>query len=124
MADLDGELAHWLQRHQLDRLLLVLADGQLLWDPEHRRFDPSSSDAAPAVLTQPGSLPDEPFYIDVSGDAPWDPGEPVFRDKVTSLAAPVHGKPKAIEIYKDLLTKTAAQSPLHDDAQNRLAALE
>jgi WD40 repeat protein len=91
---LDGELAHWLQRHQLDRLLLVLADGQLLWDPEHRRFDPSTSDAAPAALTQPGSLPDEPFYIDVSGDAPWDPGAPVFRDKVTSLAAPVHGKPK------------------------------
>jgi WD40 repeat protein len=93
-ARLDGELAHWVQRHQLDRLLLVLADGELLWDPEHRRFDPSTSDAAPAVLTQPGSLPDEPFYIDVSGDAPWDPGEPVFRDKVTSLAAPVHGKPK------------------------------
>ena len=93
-AHVDGELAHWLQRQQLDRLLLVLADGHLSWDPEHRRFDPSSSDAAPAVLTQPGSLPDEPFYIDVSGDAPWDPGEPVFRDKVTSLAAPVHGKPK------------------------------
>lgn len=91
---LDGELTHWMQRHQLNRLLLVLADGELLWDPEHRRFDPSTSDAAPAVLTQPGSLPDEPFYIDVSGDAPWDPGEPVFRDKVTSLAAPVHGKPK------------------------------
>jgi WD40 repeat protein len=93
-ARLDGQLAHWLQRHQLDRLLLVLADGQLLWDPEQRRFDPSTSDAAPAVLTQPGSLPDEPFYIDVSGDAPWDPGAPAFRDKVTSLAAPVHGKPK------------------------------
>lgn len=93
-ARVDGELAHWLQRQQLDRVLLVLADGQLLWDPEHRRFDPSSSDSAPAVLTRPGSLPDEPFYIDVSGDAPWDPGEPVFRDKVTSLAAPVHGKPK------------------------------
>ena len=45
-------------------------------------------------MTQPGCLPDEPFYIDVSGDAPWDPGAPAFRDKVTSLAAPVHGKPK------------------------------
>jgi WD40 repeat protein len=93
-ARLDGELAHWLQRQQLDRLLLVLADGQLWWDPEHRRFDPGSSDAAPAALTRPGSLPDEPFYIDVSGDAPWDPGAPAFRDKLTSLAAPVHGKPK------------------------------
>ncbi len=91
---LDGELAHWLLRHHLDRLLLVLADGQLLWDPEQHRFDPRTSDAAPAALTQLGSLPAEPFYIDVSGDSPWDSGEPVFRDKVTSLAAPVHGKPK------------------------------
>jgi WD40 repeat protein len=93
-ARLDGELAQWLQRQQLARLLLVLADGQLWWDPEHRRFDPSSSDAAPPALTEAGCLPAEPFYIDVSGDAPWDPGAPAFRDKLTSLAAPVHGKPK------------------------------
>lgn len=91
---LDGELAHWLSGRHLDRLLLVLADGRLSWDPEHRRFDPAGSDAAPAALTQPGALPDEPFYIDVSADAPWDPGTAAFRDKITSLAAPVHGKPK------------------------------
>src|SRR5947209_2794507 len=93
-ARVDSQLAHWLQRQQLDRLLLVLADGRLSWDAERRRFDPDSSDAAPVALTEPGCLPAEPFYVDVSGDAPWDPGEPVFRDKVTSLAAPVHGKPK------------------------------
>ena len=68
--------------------------GSCAWDPEHRRFDPITSDAAPAALTEAGCLPDEPFYVDVSGDAPWDPGAPAFRDKITSLAAPVHGKPK------------------------------
>ena len=30
----------------------------------------------------------------MSGDAPWDPQAPNFRDQVTNLAAPVHGKTK------------------------------
>ena len=46
------------------------------------------------MLTEPGVLPAEPLYVDVSGDAPWDPHAPTFRDKVTDLAAPIHGKPK------------------------------
>ena len=57
-------------------------------------FDPQKSDAAPPVLTEPGSLPAEPLFIDVSDDAPWDYRAPVFREKLTALAAPIHGKPK------------------------------
>ena len=34
------------------------------------------------------------MYVDVSGDAPWDPRVTKFRDKVTDLASPIHGKPK------------------------------
>ena len=46
------------------------------------------------VLTTPGVLTAEPFYVDVGDDAPWDPAAPLFREKVTDLAAPIHGKPK------------------------------
>ena len=46
------------------------------------------------MLTVAGSLPVEPLFIDVTGDAPWDYRGPVFREKVTALAAPIHGKPK------------------------------
>ena len=46
------------------------------------------------MLTRPGVLAAEPFYVDVSADAPWDPAAPMFREKVTDLAAPIHGKPK------------------------------
>ncbi len=53
-----------------------------------------SADAAPPVLTEPGVLPSEPLFIDVSADSPWDYRSPVFREKVTALAAPIHGKPK------------------------------
>jgi len=87
------EVSYWLRRGQ-EQLMLVLAEGHLQWDSTNARFDPELSNAAPPMLTEPGSLPAEPMYIDVSGDAPWDLRELAFRDKVTSLAAPIHGKPK------------------------------
>src|SRR6202048_1265616 len=88
------EVGYWLERKGRQRLLLVLAGGCLQWDREHACFDPRLSDAAVPVLTEPGVLPEEPFFVDVSADAPWDPRAPVVREKVTALAAPIHGKPK------------------------------
>jgi WD40 repeat protein len=88
------EIGHWLGHRGGEKLMLVLAEGRLQWDPAGKRFDPAGSDAAPPALTQPGSLQSEPLYIDVSDDAPWDLRSLAFRDKVTALAAPVHGKPK------------------------------
>ena len=88
------EISYWLERRGRDQLLLVLAAGHLQWDQRGQCFDPGVSDAAPPVLTVPGSLPVEPLFIDVSADAPWDFRGPVFREKVTALAAPIHGKPK------------------------------
>ena len=74
--------------------MFVLVDGQLHWDQQTARFDPEASNAAPPVLTEAGALPFEPLFIDVSNDAPWDYRAPEFREKVTALAAPIHGKPK------------------------------
>ena len=88
------EISHWLAHRGHEQLMLVLAEGHLQWDAANQRFDPAQSDAAPPKLTEPGSLPSEPLYIDVSDDAPWDLGSLTFRDKVTALAAPVHGKAK------------------------------
>ena len=96
------EVAHWLERRGSDHVLFVVASGCLVWDEAAGRFDPGSSDAALPVLTQPGALPAEPFYVDVSDDAPWDPDAPLFREKVTDLAAPIHGKPKSELASEDL----------------------
>ena len=90
----DKEVGYWLAHRGREQLLLVLAAGQLQWDPASKCFDPRVSDAAPPVLTEPGSLLVEPLFIDVSGDAPWDYRGPVFREKITALAAPIHGVPK------------------------------
>ena len=88
------EVSYWLEHGGRDRLLLVVAAGRLQWDSQHARFDPQLSNAALPVLTEPGVLPAEPFFIDVSEDAPWDPREATPREKITALAAPIHGKPK------------------------------
>ncbi|HSS26218.1 MAG TPA: TIR domain-containing protein, partial [Mycobacterium sp.] len=88
------EVGYWLQRWGRERLLLVLAGGRLVWDGGAQCFDPRVSDAAVPVLTEPGVLPVEPFFIDVSADAPWDAHAAPLREKITALAAPIHGKPK------------------------------
>jgi hypothetical protein len=88
------EVDYWLERRGPEQLLIVLAEGHLHWDEATRRFDPDRSDAALPVLTEPKVLPTEPLHVDVSGDAPWDSQAPTFRDKVTDLAAPIHGKSK------------------------------
>lgn len=88
------EVDYWLTHRGRDNLLLVLADGTVVWDGTNGRFDPSASTAALPALAEPDALGDEPIYIDVSEDDPWDTGNPVFRDKVTDIAAPIHGKTK------------------------------
>ena len=88
------EVGYWLEERGPERLLFVVAGGEVAWDEATQRFDPDRSDAALPLLIQRGVLPTEPLYVDVTGDAPWDPAAPLFREKVTDLAAPIHGKPK------------------------------
>ena len=96
------EVAYWLEQRGPDQLMLVMADGELEWDENAGRFDPDRSSVALPVLTRPGVLATEPLYVDVSENAPWDPAEPMFREKVTDLAAPIHGKPKYELASEDL----------------------
>ncbi|WP_162525837.1 MULTISPECIES: TIR domain-containing protein [unclassified Mycobacteroides] len=88
------EIDYWLKHRGRNNLVLVMADGTLLWDDSNGRFDPDNSTAAPPALATPDSLGTEPVYIDVSHDNPWDIQNPTFRDKLTDIAAPIHGKPK------------------------------
>jgi hypothetical protein len=83
----NNEVAYWLQHRGHQQLMMMLASGRLHWDRDRACFDPALSDAALPILTQPGTLPVEPFFIDVSADEPWDLRAPVFREKVTALAA-------------------------------------
>ena len=56
------------------------------------------------------------------------PASPFARDRARLHQARVYikqgNKQKAIDMYKELLAKAGASSPIRDDIQNRLAALE
>lgn len=98
----NAEVSYWLQQRNGPLPQLVLAGGRLNWDAARKCFD-AASDSAPPVLKEPGSLPVEPFFIDVSGDGPpWNHTGALFRDKMTALAAPLHGKNKDELVGDDL----------------------
>ena len=101
-AWVNQEVGYWIEHRGSDRLLFVVARGPLAWDEEAGRFDPDRSDAAVPVLTEPGLLPAEPLYVDVSGDAPWDPAAPIFRGEAPRPGRPIHGKPKYELASEDL----------------------
>lgn len=96
------EVDYWLAHRGRNNLVLVLADGTIVWDGTHGRFDPACSTAAPPALVTPDALGDEPIYIDVSEDDPWDANNAIFRDKITDIAAPIHGKTKYELASEDL----------------------
>lgn len=101
-AWVNREIEHWLDTRGPDCLLLVVAHGTLVWDGARGCFDEDQSTASPRVLARPGALQTQPFYVDISGDAPFDAKSPVFREKVTDLAAPIHGKEKSALAGDDL----------------------
>ena len=96
------EISYWIEHRGLEHLMVVLASGHLGWKKDTECFDPQVSDAAPPALTASGSLPAEPLYIDISGDAPWEERSATFREKITALAAPIHGKSKDALVSDDL----------------------
>ncbi len=63
----DREIRYWLDTKGPGRLFLAVADGTLTWDDTVGAFDKEQSSAAPELLTKPGILPAQPFYVDVIG---------------------------------------------------------
>ncbi len=116
------ELHHWLTTRGPQQLLLVLAGGQLHWDPNRRCFAPELSNAAVPLLASPGALPAEPAYLDVSDQAPWDPRSSAFRTKVTGLAALIHKKDRR-ELENDDLRELRRQSRVRAIATFALTGL-
>ena len=58
------EVGYWLEERGPERLLFVVAGGEVAWDEATQRFDPDRSDAALPLLIQRGVLPTEPLYVD------------------------------------------------------------
>ena len=90
------ELSYWLANRDKQKLLIVVTDGELVWDEANRDF--LWNDTTPLPQTLRGAFPDEPKFLDLR----WarDPAEHLslsnnrFREAVADLAATLHGKPK------------------------------
>ncbi len=94
------ELDHWMTDHATDHVLLVLAGGDLAWDEERRCFDPAVSTAALPRLTEPNAFASEPLYIDLRQAGSSQLDSMFLRERITELAAPIHGKSKT-ELFSE-----------------------
>jgi WD40 repeat protein len=99
----DREVSWWVEHKSLDRILIALANGSIVWDSDNRRMDCAATDALPPALWN--SLQDEPFWIDLTwaeSDNELSLQHPKFRDAVARLAAPLHGKDVESLVGEDL----------------------
>jgi WD40 repeat protein len=86
----EREIDHWLARRRTDRILLVLTDGDLVWDRARGDFDAARSTALPPALL--GHFGDEPRHLDLRwarGEEQLDVRHARFRTAVAELAAPI-----------------------------------
>jgi hypothetical protein len=101
-----AEIGYWREHHSMDTFLLALSDGSIAWDTERGDFDWDRSTALPREQLS-GAFSAEPLWVDLrkvrqTSAYSMAPGS-AFRDRVVTLAAPLHG------MHKDELDSTDLQ---------------
>lgn len=88
------EVAWWLEHRSIDRLLIIVTDGEIAWDQTASDFDWRRTTCLPPELR--GRHREEPLYVDLR----WARDRSdlslrnlKFRAAVLTLAAPLHGQP-------------------------------
>jgi WD40 repeat protein len=97
------EVRWWRTHKPIERLLLLLTDGQIDWDGQAGDFDRQTTDALPPTLA--GAFAEEPRWIDLRwARSATDVSlrDPRFRDAVADVAGPLHGRPKDELIGEDV----------------------
>jgi hypothetical protein len=93
------EVEWWLRHRSVDTLLVLLTDGDLVWNAEQRDYDWEKTTALGRAAA--GAFQDEPLYVDfrwTRGEGIPDLSHPRFRSAILALAAPLHGrKPDEID---------------------------
>ena len=89
------EVQWWLENRSPDRMLMLLTEGDIVWDSAARDFDWSRTRSLPRLLER--RYAEEPLFVDLR----WARGVPLlslrnpkFRDAVVDVAAPIRGIPK------------------------------
>lgn len=89
------EITWWLEHRSIDRMLVLLTDGEIVWDSKAGDFDRDRTTALSTVIH--GKCADEPLYTDLrwaKGQGALDLTHVRFREAILSVAAPLRGVPK------------------------------
>src|SRR5262249_46918676 len=91
----EREVAWWLEPRPIDRLLIVLTGGELVWDDSPRDYDWKRTTAITPLLS--GRFSDEPLHVDLRWARSADDvslRHSQFRAAALDVAATLHGRPK------------------------------
>jgi WD40 repeat protein len=89
------EVEYWAANREPERMLLVLTDGEIVWDEATGDFDWERTTALPRTIS--GTFTEEPRYTDLRFAGQTDRltvRDPRFRAAVADIAAPLHGVAK------------------------------
>lgn len=120
---IDKEITYWLKHKGIDSLILVLTDGQLVWDEERGAFDPELSNALPSVLLDRHA--GVPLYVDLSsfkGPEQISISNSAFAEAIHPLAAELHDK-SVQELFGEIEKNHRRALLLRNAAIASLAAL-
>lgn len=90
---INREVTHWRATKSSGRLLIVVTDGQVVWDPVAGDFDWVASTALPRALKS--TFTEEPLWLPLQwikdSQRQLSIDDPRFKSAVARLAAPMHG---------------------------------
>lgn len=89
------EVQWWLQNRSVDKLLIGLTGGIILWDGQAGDFDWNKTISLPAVLKR--GFPAEPLYADfrpAKAEGIYSDASAAYRGALLDIVAPLTGRPK------------------------------
>lgn len=87
------EIAYWIENKPIEKFLIILTEGEILWDEATNDFDWNVTTALPKNLS--GVFKGEPFFVDfrnLGGEEKLNLDNPEFENRLVVLAATLHGK--------------------------------
>lgn len=99
------EVGYWLTKdaNASKRLFIILTDGELIWDEASSDFDWAQTTSLPTALRN--TFSEEPLYLDLRWarkDEDLSLRNPIFKEAIANIAAPLHGVSKDTLIGEDV----------------------
>jgi WD40 repeat protein len=89
----EKEIEYWVANKSIDKLLIVLTEGEIPWDNETNNFLNADINSLPGILDKKFTV--EPFYIDLRTTRTQKDlslNNPIFKKEILKLAAQLHNK--------------------------------